>query len=66
MRYLDEFEPGQKFASDRLSVQAARIESFATEFDPQPFHLDEDRARDSFYQGVIKVRTTEDRPRVLE
>ena len=47
MRYLEEFEPGQKFASGRLSVEAARIKSFATEFDPQPFHLDEDRARDS-------------------
>ena len=51
MRYLQEFEPGQKFASGRLSVEAARIKSFATEFDPQPFHLDEDRARDSFFKG---------------
>ena len=52
MGYLEDFEPGQKFASGRLSVEAARIKSFAMEFDPQPFHLDEDRARDSFFKGL--------------
>jgi len=52
VRYLEDFEPGQKFASGRFSVDAARIKSFATEFDPQPFHLDENRARDSFFKGL--------------
>ena len=52
MRYLEEFEPGQKFGSGRLSVDAASIKSFAAEFDPQPFHLDEDSARDSFFKGL--------------
>ena len=52
VRYLEDFEPGQKFASGRLSVEAARIKSFATEFDPQPFHLDENSARDSFFKGL--------------
>jgi Acyl dehydratase len=52
VRYLEDFEPGQKFASGRLSVEAARIKSFATEFDPQLFHLDEDSARDSFFKGL--------------
>jgi acyl dehydratase len=52
VRYLEEFEPAQKFASGRLSVEAARIKSFATEFDPQPFHLDEDRGRGSFFKGL--------------
>ena len=51
-RYLEDFEPGQKFGSGRLSVEAARIKSFATEFDPQPFHLDEDSARESFFKGL--------------
>jgi hypothetical protein len=40
VRYLEDFEPGHKFASGRLSVEAARIKSFAAEFDPQPFHLE--------------------------
>ena len=52
VRYLEDFEPGQKFASRRLAVEAARIKSFATEFDPQPFHLDENSARDSFFKGL--------------
>ena len=52
VRYLEDFEPGQRFASGSLLVEAARIKSFATEFDPQPFHLDEDSARDSFFKGL--------------
>ena len=52
MRYLEDFEPGQKFGSGRLLVEAARIKSFAAEFDPQPFHVDEDRARETFFKGL--------------
>jgi len=52
VRYLEDFEPGQRFASRSLLVEAARIKSFAIEFDPQPFHLDEDSARDSFFKGL--------------
>jgi len=52
MHYLEEFEAGQKFGSGRLLVEAARIKSFAAEFDPQPFHLDENIASDSFFKGL--------------
>ena len=52
IRYLEDFEPGQKFSSRQLSVEAARIKSFAAEFDPQPFHLDEDSARETFFKGL--------------
>jgi acyl dehydratase len=51
-RYLEDFEPGQKFGSGRLRVEADRIKSFAAEFDPQPFHLDEDSARDTLFKGL--------------
>ena len=51
-RYLEDFEPGQKFGSNRLSVEAARIKSFAAEFDPQPFHLDEGEARSTLFGGL--------------
>ena len=50
--YLEDFEPGQKFGSGRLRVEPDRIKSFAAEFDPQPFHLDEDSARDTFFRGL--------------
>ena len=52
VRYLEDFEPGHKFVSGRLSVEAERIKSFAGEFDPQPFHLNEDSARDSLFNGL--------------
>jgi acyl dehydratase len=51
-RYLEDFAPGQNFGSGRLSVEAARIKSFAAEFDPQPFHLDEAAARETFFKGL--------------
>jgi acyl dehydratase len=52
MRYLEDFSPGQRFASGRLRVERERIKSFAAEFDPQPFHLDEEAARRSLFGGL--------------
>jgi acyl dehydratase len=53
MRYLEDFAPGQVYAgTDRARVDPDRIKSFATEFDPQPFHLNEDAARASLFQGL--------------
>lgn len=51
-RYLEDFSPGQKFASGQLKVDRERIHSFAAEFDPQPFHLDEEAARGSLFKGL--------------
>jgi len=50
--WLEDFTPGQKFVSDRLRVDATAIKAFAAQFDPQPFHLDEDAARGSFFGGL--------------
>ena len=50
--YLDEFAPGQQFDSGQLKVDRERIKSFAAEFDPQPFHLDEEAARESVFKGL--------------
>src|SRR5438309_10800842 len=52
MIYLEDFTPGQKFVSTTLRVDSAAIKAFAAEFDPQPFHLDEDSARGSFFCGL--------------
>jgi acyl dehydratase len=43
---------GQTFYSGRLQVDEERMKTFAAEFDPQPFHLDEERARDTIFQGL--------------
>jgi acyl dehydratase len=51
-RYLEDFAAGQTFGSGRLRVDADRIKSFAREFDPQAFHLDETSARNTIFQGL--------------
>jgi len=51
-KYLEDFEVGQKFSSDRLRVEKERIKTFAAEFDPQPFHLDDEAARNTMF-GVL-------------
>ena len=51
--YLDDFKAGQVFrGSQRIRVDAERIKSFAAEFDPQPFHLDEQAANESMFHGL--------------
>jgi acyl dehydratase len=50
-RYLEDFAVGQTFGSGRLRVDKEQIKAFAAEFDPQPFHLDEDAARDKSFAG---------------
>ena len=51
-RYLEDFVVGQIFGSARLRIDADQIKKFALEFDPQPFHLDDEAARDSIFQGL--------------
>jgi acyl dehydratase len=51
-RYLEDFEPGQTFGSGRIRIDADRIKSFAAEFDPQPFHVDETAATNSIFRGL--------------
>ncbi len=50
--YLEDLEVGQKFGSGRARVDAEAIKAFAAEFDPQPFHLDEEAANRSFFRGL--------------
>ena len=51
-RYLEDFTVGQTFGSGRLKVDTEQIKAFAAEFDPQPFHLDENAARDTIFRGL--------------
>src|SRR6201993_3589605 len=51
-RYLEDFAVGQTFGSGRVRVDKERIKRFAAEFDPQPFHLDEEAARDTVFRGL--------------
>jgi acyl dehydratase len=51
-RYFEDLQIGQKFASPSLRVDTEAIKGFAEQFDPQPFHLDEDQARHSVFAGL--------------
>ncbi len=51
-RFLEDFAVGQTYGSGRLHVDEARVKSFAAEFDPQPFHLDDAAARTSVFRGL--------------
>ena len=51
--YLEDFEAGQRFGgAARVRIDAERIKTFAAEFDPQPFHLDEEAASKSLFGGL--------------
>ncbi|HET6862101.1 MAG TPA: MaoC family dehydratase [Pyrinomonadaceae bacterium] len=51
-RYLEDFSVGQVFRAGPLRVNSDRIKSFASEFDPQPFHLDENAASETMFGGL--------------
>jgi acyl dehydratase len=51
-QYLEDFAAGQVYKSGRLQVDAEQIKSFAKQFDPQPFHLDEEAAKDTIFRGL--------------
>jgi acyl dehydratase len=50
--YLEDLQVGQRFTSGVYRINEERIQTFAAEFDPQPFHLDADAARTSVFHGL--------------
>jgi acyl dehydratase len=50
--FLDDLYVGQRFTSATHALDAAQVKRFAHEFDPQPFHLDEDAAVHSLLGGL--------------
>ena len=51
--YLDDLQVGQRFTSKTHRVDEAQIKAFARQFDPQPFHLDENAAKNSLFSGLV-------------
>lgn len=51
--YLEDFVVGQRFQSRGYTVTEAQIRAFATEFDPQPMHLDPIAARSSVFGSLV-------------
>ena len=50
--YLDDLHVGQRFTSGPRAIDAAQIKAYAREFDPQPFHLDEEAAKATLFGGL--------------
>jgi acyl dehydratase len=51
--WFEDLKIGMTFRSGEVEVDPARVKSFAAEFDPQPFHLDEAAARGSRFGGLV-------------
>jgi acyl dehydratase len=50
--YLDDLGVGDKFATRSVTLTMDGCKTFAAEFDPQPFHLDENAARHSVFGRI--------------
>jgi len=51
--YLEDLRPGLRFVSGEYRMDRDRMQAFAAEFDPQPFHLDEQAAGSSLFHGLV-------------
>jgi acyl dehydratase len=53
MHYFEDFRVGDTFDLGILKVTEEDIITFARQFDPQPFHIDPERAKDSIFGGLV-------------
>jgi acyl dehydratase len=51
--YYEDFPQGEVFISPEWEATAERITDFASKYDAQYFHLDAERARESFFGGLV-------------
>ena len=52
IEWFDDLQLGMRFESGEVTVSKEDILRFAREFDPQPFHLDEEAAKDTILGGL--------------
>jgi acyl dehydratase len=52
MRFFEDIEVGQRREFGSFTFTADAIKTFAAQFDPQPFHLDEAAGRNSLFGGL--------------
>ena len=50
--YLDDLHLGLRFTSRTYVIDEAQIKAFARQFDPQPFHLDDEAAKHTMFAGL--------------
>jgi len=47
--YFDDLRVGQRFESGTHQIDQKQIQAFAEQFDPQPFHVDAEAAKSTFF-----------------
>jgi acyl dehydratase len=50
--HLDDLHVGQRFVSDAHALDEKQVIAFASQFDPQLFHLDEEAAKATIFGGL--------------
>ncbi|EUC12727.1 UNVERIFIED_ORG: acyl dehydratase [Burkholderia sp. CF145] len=50
--YLEDLTVGSVFTSSEHTLDVEQIYEFAQRFDPQPFHLNEEAAQETFFAGL--------------
>ena len=53
MRYFEDFQVGQVHELGSYVVSREEILAFARQYDPQPFHLDDEAGRQSIFGSII-------------
>lgn len=51
--YFEDFSVGQQFSTPGKTITEGEIIQFAMTYDPQPFHIDREAARDGAFGGLI-------------
>src|SRR5437763_14653180 len=50
--FLEDLHVGQRFSSASHTMDEREIKAFAAQFDPQPFHLEEEAAKATLFGGL--------------
>ena len=51
--YLEDLQVGQRFVSGTHRIDEEQIRAFAEQYDPQPFHLDDEAAKATLFDGLV-------------
>jgi acyl dehydratase len=53
VHYLEDLTAGQRYRTASATVELEQIQAFAAQFDPQPFHLDPEAAKQTLFGELV-------------
>jgi acyl dehydratase len=53
IEWFEDLAIGMRFNSDAVQISEDEIKQFAAKYDPQPFHLDDEAARQTIFRGLV-------------